>query len=82
MDESSCKGFFADLSLRLPVRRTGTPRDLAEAALFALTNPYLTGEVVHVRGGGSFFLERYHLYSNSSCQPYARCLFRDGNISS
>ena len=24
-----------------------------DAALFALTNPYLTGEVLHVNGGGS-----------------------------
>lgn len=53
MDERSRKGFFADLATQLPARRTGTPRDLAEAALFALTNPYLTGEVVHVNGGGS-----------------------------
>lgn len=53
MDEGTRKGFFADLATKLPVRRTGAPRDLAEAALFALTNPYLTGEVVHVNGGGS-----------------------------
>jgi len=53
MDEGSRKGFFSDLATKLPARRIGTPRDLAEAALFALTNRYPTGEVVHVHGGGS-----------------------------
>jgi NAD(P)-dependent dehydrogenase (short-subunit alcohol dehydrogenase family) len=53
MDEGSRKGFFASLATKLPARRIGAPRDLAEAALFALTNRYLTGEVVHVHGGGS-----------------------------
>jgi NAD(P)-dependent dehydrogenase (short-subunit alcohol dehydrogenase family) len=53
MDEASRKGFFADLAGKLPARRIGAPADLADAALFALTNPYLTGEVLHVNGGGS-----------------------------
>ncbi|AMV41329.1 SDR family oxidoreductase [Paraburkholderia caribensis] len=53
MDAESRSGFFSDLATKLPVRRTGTPADLADAALFALTNPYLTGEVLHVNGGGS-----------------------------
>lgn len=53
MDEGSRKGFFSELATKLPARRIGAPRDLAEAALFALTNRYPTGEVVHVHGGGS-----------------------------
>lgn len=53
MDEASRKGFFADLAPKLPARRIGAPADLADAALFALINPYLTGEVLHVNGGGS-----------------------------
>ncbi|MBT9550376.1 MAG: SDR family oxidoreductase [Hydrogenophaga sp.] len=53
MDEGSRKGFFSDLATKLLARRIGTPRDLAEAALFALTNRYPTGGVVHVHGGGS-----------------------------
>jgi NAD(P)-dependent dehydrogenase (short-subunit alcohol dehydrogenase family) len=53
MDEASRSAFFASLASSLPVRRIGSPADLADAALFALTNPYLTGEVLHVNGGGS-----------------------------
>lgn len=53
MDEVSRQAFFADLATKLPARRIGAPSDLADAALFALTNPYLTGEVLHVNGGGS-----------------------------
>ena len=53
MDEAARKDFFADLADKLPARRIGAPADLADAALFALTNPYLTGEVLHVNGGGS-----------------------------
>lgn len=53
MDEASRKAFFADLATKLPAGRVGAPDDLADAALFALTNPYLTGEVLHVNGGGS-----------------------------
>jgi len=53
MDEATKKGFFADLATKLPARRIGAPTDLADAALFMLTNRYLTGEVVHVNGGGS-----------------------------
>jgi NAD(P)-dependent dehydrogenase (short-subunit alcohol dehydrogenase family) len=52
MDEASRKSFFADLAPKLPARRIGAPADLADAALFALINPYLTGEVLHVNGGG------------------------------
>jgi NAD(P)-dependent dehydrogenase (short-subunit alcohol dehydrogenase family) len=53
MDEASRSAFFASLASSLPARRIGSPADLADAALFALTNPYLTGEVLHVNGGGS-----------------------------
>lgn len=35
----------------LPVRRTGTPDDLAAAALFLIENGFTTGEVLHVDGG-------------------------------
>ncbi|MGF6527622.1 SDR family oxidoreductase [Variovorax sp. PvP013] len=53
MDEASRKAFFSDLATKLPARKVGAPEDLAEAALSMLTNPYLTGEVLHVNGGGS-----------------------------
>lgn len=53
MDAASRRAFFTSLASSLPARRIGTPADLADAALLALTNPYLTGEVLHVNGGGS-----------------------------
>ena len=53
MDEAARKGFFAQLATQLPARRVGKPEYLAEAALFALSNDYLTGEIMHVNGGGS-----------------------------
>lgn len=34
-----------------PVRRLGTPADVGHAAVFLMTNPYVTGTVVEVSGG-------------------------------
>ncbi|GAA2786967.1 SDR family oxidoreductase [Crossiella cryophila] len=45
-------GFLAGVAAKNPARRVGTPADLAEAALFTLTNRFVTGSVVHVDGGG------------------------------
>lgn len=53
MSEADREGFFASLDTSLPVRHTGKPEELAHAVLFALTNTYMTGEVIHVNGGGS-----------------------------
>lgn len=53
MDEAARKDFFAQLATQLPARRVGRPEYLAEAALFALSNDYLTGEILHINGGGS-----------------------------
>ena len=35
----------------LPVRRMGTPEDVAHAAVFLMTNPQVTGTVLEVTGG-------------------------------
>ena len=35
----------------MPVRRMGTPDDIAEAAVFLMTNPQVTGTVLEVAGG-------------------------------
>ena len=35
----------------LPVRRMGTPEDVAHAAIFLMTNPQVTGTVLEVTGG-------------------------------
>ena len=37
---------------KLPVRRTGRPDDIAQAVLFLMTNGYMSGEILHVDGGG------------------------------
>jgi NAD(P)-dependent dehydrogenase (short-subunit alcohol dehydrogenase family) len=42
---------FADMSVRNPARRIGTAGDIASAALFALTNTFLTGVTLAVDGG-------------------------------
>ncbi len=43
--------YFADISARNPARRIGTPGDIAQAVLFALTSTFLTGQTLHVDGG-------------------------------
>ena len=35
----------------MPVRRMGTPDDIAHAAVFLMTNPQVTGAVLEVTGG-------------------------------
>lgn len=42
---------FADFGQRSPARRVGRPEDLADAVLFAIGNPFLTGAVLAVDGG-------------------------------
>ena len=37
----------------LPVRRVGRPQDLAQAYIFAMQNPYLTGQSLVVDGGAA-----------------------------
>jgi NAD(P)-dependent dehydrogenase (short-subunit alcohol dehydrogenase family) len=44
--------FAIRLASSLPVGRIGTPEDLAHAVLFLMTNPYTTGTVLQVDGGG------------------------------
>ena len=38
----------------LPAKRVGTADDVAQAMLMLMTNPYITGEVLHIDGGGRF----------------------------
>jgi NAD(P)-dependent dehydrogenase (short-subunit alcohol dehydrogenase family) len=39
------------LADRLPVKKSGTPRDVTEAILFLIRNRYITGETLHIDGG-------------------------------
>ena len=43
--------YFADISTRNPARRIGTPDDIAQAVIFALTSTFLTGQTLHIDGG-------------------------------
>ncbi len=42
---------FAAMAQRLPVGRIGHPEDVAAAALFLMTNSFVTGTTLHVDGG-------------------------------
>ena len=41
------------VAVAVPVRRMGTPEDIADAAVFLMTNPQVTGAVLEVSGGES-----------------------------
>jgi NAD(P)-dependent dehydrogenase (short-subunit alcohol dehydrogenase family) len=43
---------FTEFAQKSPARRVGKPEDIAAATLFAITNPFLTGTVLAVDGGG------------------------------
>jgi NAD(P)-dependent dehydrogenase (short-subunit alcohol dehydrogenase family) len=51
LGEQGKAGYFADISARNPVRRIGTPNDIADAVLFAMTSTFLTGQTLHIDGG-------------------------------
>jgi NAD(P)-dependent dehydrogenase (short-subunit alcohol dehydrogenase family) len=44
--------FLRGIAERNPARRVGTPDDLVQAVLYAIANPFVTGTVLHVDGGG------------------------------
>ena len=44
--------FLSGVAAKNPARRVGSADDLADAVLFATQNPYVTGTVLHVDGGG------------------------------
>jgi len=43
--------YFAGISSRSPARRIGTPDDIAQGVLSALTNTFVTGQTLHIDGG-------------------------------
>ena len=51
LGERGKAGYFADISARNPVRRIGTPDDIAQGVLFAMTSTFLTGQTLHIDGG-------------------------------
>ena len=43
---------FQHVAATTPARRVGQPSDVSSAARALLTNPFITGETLHVDGGG------------------------------
>jgi NAD(P)-dependent dehydrogenase (short-subunit alcohol dehydrogenase family) len=39
------------IAASLPLKRIGRPEDIAHAALFLMSNSYVTGTVLHIDGG-------------------------------
>jgi pteridine reductase len=40
---------------QIPLKRTGTPQDIAEAILFLVTNDYVNGQIIAIDGGRQLF---------------------------
>lgn len=45
---------MANRAAVLPGKRVGTAEEVAQAMLMLMTNAYMTGEVLHIDGGGRF----------------------------
>jgi NAD(P)-dependent dehydrogenase (short-subunit alcohol dehydrogenase family) len=54
MDPTARKKLYDSMRQKLPVRRMGSPEDVAQAILLVATNPFMTGATVNVDGGGRF----------------------------
>jgi NAD(P)-dependent dehydrogenase (short-subunit alcohol dehydrogenase family) len=52
LDEPRRTQLFAEYAAKVPARRVGAVEDVASAALFAIANPFLTGAVLNLDGGG------------------------------
>jgi NAD(P)-dependent dehydrogenase (short-subunit alcohol dehydrogenase family) len=50
--EAQREAMYADVGAALPVGRVGEAQDIARTYLYMMTNPYSTGQVVVVDGGG------------------------------
>lgn len=51
MGEEGKQAYFEHFRTHNPARRIGTPEDIADAVLFAMKNPFLTGVTLRVDGG-------------------------------
>jgi NAD(P)-dependent dehydrogenase (short-subunit alcohol dehydrogenase family) len=54
MDPAARQKLYDNMRQNLPVRRIGSPEDVAQAILLVATNPFMTGATVNVDGGGRF----------------------------
>jgi NAD(P)-dependent dehydrogenase (short-subunit alcohol dehydrogenase family) len=59
LPEAARDGIRAKVQETFPARRLGTSADIGHAALYLMTNPYVTGSIIEVSGGellvGEFF---------------------------
>jgi NAD(P)-dependent dehydrogenase (short-subunit alcohol dehydrogenase family) len=53
MPNEKREAMFAGAAQRLPARRVGQPEDIANAVLFLITTPFVTGSTVRVDGGAA-----------------------------
>jgi NAD(P)-dependent dehydrogenase (short-subunit alcohol dehydrogenase family) len=51
LGEQGKADYFAELRGAQPSPRIGTPADIAQAVLFAMTSTFLTGQTLHIDGG-------------------------------
>ena len=51
LGEEGKAGYFAEVAARNPVGRIGMVEEIAAAAIFAMTNSFLTGQMLRVDGG-------------------------------
>ncbi|SNS25501.1 NAD(P)-dependent dehydrogenase, short-chain alcohol dehydrogenase family [Streptosporangium subroseum] len=51
LGEEGKRAYFDNLRARNPARRIGTVQDIADAVLYAMTSPFLTGVTLRVDGG-------------------------------
>ncbi len=51
MSQENKTAYFNEVAKSLPVKRIGTPEDLAQAALSLMENGFISATVVHVDGG-------------------------------
>jgi hypothetical protein len=57
--EGKDQSFLDRLAKEIPLQRSGNPKDISRAVLFLLREPYLTGQVIYVDGGGHLLEHRY-----------------------
>lgn len=53
LSEDQRRQLYEETKQQLPVDRIGNAEDVAKAALFVATNPFVTGSVVTIDGGGT-----------------------------
>jgi len=52
MSDQEKDAFFKQMGGNLPVGRVGQPDEIAQSAIYLITNPYTTGAILDVDGGG------------------------------